>query len=384
MSKATKGRPHVILFTHTSSLIGGGNKVLLSLFERLDTRRYEAVSILPEPGPMEDALRCRAVAYKILDIRPNKGRVRTATAVFTLATQIVHHKARLIHANDPFTYRASSLAARATRTPIICHVHHPDQDRTSIAWAFACMPTRILTPTQYVKNMVCEWLGNPQYKQIHVVGNPVDVEWFSPSEDVANVREMLGMKKDSAQLTIIGAITSHKGHESFLRAAQRILRRHPAACFNIVGSTKSGDKKWAEQIETLVHELDIQNAVRFWGFLPDATTRDVLSASDLLVLPTTLEGFGLVVAEALSCRVPVITSSIPPLDEIVTDGKSGFLVSPMDYEQIAHRACELLESPEKRREFGVFGRNYVIERFCAQSVVDRIVEHYDAVMSGRG
>ena len=369
------------MFTHTAALIGGGNKVLLSLIDGLDREQFRPMSILPEHGPMEQELCRREVPFTIMDLRPSIGRIAMAAAVVRLVKLIAKYKIAIVHANDPFTYRAASLAAAMTRTPRVCHLHHPDQDKKSISWAFARRPELIITPTEYVKEKVSEWLGNTDSKIARVVGNPIDVEWFAPARNVPALREQLGMQSHGAHITIIGALTPHKGHDCFLRAAKRILEQRPEAMFNIVGSAASGDPAWAHRLRTLTIELGVEKSVHFWGFVPDITARDVLAASDVFVLPTLIEGFGLVVAEALACGVPVVTSAIRPLEEIVTDGKSGFLVPPSEFECFAQKVLELLDAPEKKAAFSVYGRNHVRSCFSSESVVRRIIGCYEEILS---
>ena len=372
-----------ILFTHTSALIGGGNKVLLSVFAGLDRARYSPISVLPEHGPMEAELKKLQVPSIILDVRPGKGRLQMGVAMLRLARHIRRNRVSIVHANDPFTYRVASLAAGMTRAAAVCHFHHPDQDVKSVAWAFGRVPAAVLTPTEYVKEKVCEWWGDRAAGMVRVVGNPIDTDWFSPASDVREVRARLGISKTCPQITIIGALTPHKGHDCFLYAAKLIVKRYPETKFNVVGSAQSGDRAWAERLQEQARQLGVEKSIHFWGFVSDLVSRDLLSASDIFMLPTQLEGFGLVIAEALACGVPVITSAIRPLDEIVVNAKSGFLVSPNDPEQFALRACDLLESPKARRDFGDFGRRFVRERYGASSVVERIVEQYTEILNVR-
>lgn len=374
--------PISILFTHTASLIGGGNKVLLSLFAGLDRTRYRPISILPEHGPMEAELEKLGVMSLVLDLRPGQGRLSTGLAAIRLARHIGEERVAIVHANDPFTYRVASLAAGITRTHRICHLHHPDQDANSIAWAFRRPPNAVLTPTLYVKERVCEWFGVDNAPIVHVVGNPIDTEWFSPARDVGVVRDKLGMSRSAPQITIIGALAPHKGHDCFLRSAVDILKRYPEAKFNVVGSAQSGDRAWAGRIRDLARDLGVEQSVRFWGFASDEVSRNVLAASDVFMLPTKLEGFGLVLAEALACGIPVVSSAIRPLNEIVVEGKSGFLVVPDDFSGFAQRVCELLKSQELRRRFGGFGIEYVRERFGVTAVISRVVGHYEVILSG--
>jgi glycosyltransferase involved in cell wall biosynthesis len=104
-------------------------------------------------------------------------------------------------------------------------------------------------------------------------------------------------------VNITAALTPHKGHVCFLRMARQVLNHIPGTTFHIVGSVQSGEAGYAEQLHGLAADLGIANRVTFWGFLSDPMARDLLRASDVFVLPTREEGFGLSVAEAQAARL---------------------------------------------------------------------------------
>jgi glycosyltransferase involved in cell wall biosynthesis len=370
-----------ILYTHTSSLIGGGNKVLLRLLQELDRGRYEPFSVLPERGPVEKELRRLEVPYCILDLRPGRrGLLADAAAAGSLAWQLARRKIDILHANDPLTYRLASIAAGVRRTVLVCHLHHPTWNAESLKWAYTRRPKLVLTPTEFVREKVCEWLGVEDAPFVRCVGNPVDVDWFSPAPDKRTLRERLGIDRDGPHVTVIGALAPHKGHDCFLHAAAILLRSMPGASFHVIGSEQSGDRVWAGQLRELARKLGIAQAVRFWGFVGDDVARDVLQASDLFVLPTQLEGFCLAVAEAQACGIPVLTSRVRPLDEVVRDGQTGWLLPQDEPQAFAERAAELLSTPHKSRSFAVAAREFVVNRFSHAAFVARVMEQYERVI----
>jgi len=371
-----------ILYTHSSSLIGGGNKVLLRLLDRLDRNRFEPFSVVPEHGPLESELKDRKIPYLVLDLRPRScNLLSTATILTRLRWYIIRHGIDILHANDPFTYRLASVATKGSNNCMarICHLHHPEMSSQSIRWSFARQPNLVLTPTKFVRDQVCDWMGVKDTSFVHVVGNPVDVEWFSPPLIVEEVRRRVGIDVVGPHVTIIGALAPHKGHDCFFRMASILLQSIPTVTFHVIGSAQTGDKEWAAQLRQMVHDLNIANSVRFWGFLPDEQVRDVLCASDLFVLPTKVEGFCLAVAEAQACGVPVLTSAIQPLDEVVKDGETGWLLPQGDFQEFARRALELLTMSIKRRSFAAAARRFVMHNFSQAVFAERIMGHYEAI-----
>ena len=99
----------------------------------------------------------------------------------------------------------------------------------------------------------------------------------------------------------------------------------------------------------------------------------LLSASDLFLLPSSQESFGLAALEALACGVPVIASRVGGLPEVVDDGRTGFLHEPDDIDGMARSAVALLTDEDRRLAFAAAAARTVQERFCS----DRIVSEYE-------
>jgi glycosyltransferase involved in cell wall biosynthesis len=366
-----------VLYAHSSALIGGGNVVLLRLFDAIDRSRYQPTSIIPEPGPMEQQLRTRDVRHAVVDVRPNsRSSVRHFASVARVAALTLIWRVGILHANDPYTYRAASLAVAPIGAKRVAHVHHPDVSAETLAWSFQLPPHLVITPSKFVKSRVDTLIRQPNRSRVETVWNPIDTDWFRPAEDRRELRRALNLAPDAGHVTILGALTPHKGHECFLRAARRVVDQLPATHFHVVGSAKSGSREHAESLRRLAGDLGIKERVRFWGWLSDARARDLLAASDVFMLPTREEGFGLVLAEAQACEIPVLTSSIRPLDEVVHDSVTGHLIPPDNAELFAALALDLLRSPRRRTDMGRHGRAWVTARFSPAAFIARITELY--------
>ncbi len=97
------------------------------------------------------------------------------------------------------------------------------------------------------------------------------------------------------------------------------------------------------------------------------------------MLPSEEEGFGLVVAEAQACEVPVITTRMRPLDEVVNDGQTGFLVA-RNATSFAEVAITLLGDKAKRRTMGIAGRKWVEQRFGTESFTNSMLSLYEQLL----
>jgi N-acetyl-alpha-D-glucosaminyl L-malate synthase BshA len=108
---------------------------------------------------------------------------------------------------------------------------------------------------------------------------------------------------------------------------------------------------------------------------------DYLSASDVLLLPSEQESFGLAALEAMACEVPVIASRVGGLPEVVTDGETGFLSAVGDVEKMSADAVRLLADEELRREMGRRARESAISRYSTDLVIPQYINFYERVLA---
>jgi N-acetyl-alpha-D-glucosaminyl L-malate synthase BshA len=108
---------------------------------------------------------------------------------------------------------------------------------------------------------------------------------------------------------------------------------------------------------------------------------DYLSASDVLLLPSEQESFGLAALEAMACEVPVIASNVGGVPEVVTDGETGFLSEVGDVEKMSADAARLLADEEMRREMGRRARESAISRYSTDLVIPQYINFYERVLA---
>lgn len=127
----------------------------------------------------------------------------------------------------------------------------------------------------------------------------------------------------------------------------------------------------------LIQEFGLEERVQFLGKQDNIIP--LLSISDLLLLPSIKESFGLVCIEAMSCEVPVITSNTGGLPEVVIDGETGYLAHPDDYERMAEKSIKLLSDETMHKEFAQAGRKLVEDKFSAKKIVDKYEKFYKSL-----
>lgn len=126
-------------------------------------------------------------------------------------------------------------------------------------------------------------------------------------------------------------------------------------------------------------DLGVRDDVLFLG--KHASVDELLSCSDLFLLPSSQESFGLAALEALACGTPVVAARIGGVPEVVTDGTNGYLREVGDVEGMAEAALSLLTDEEHHAAFSEAARTDAVERFSAEQVIPRYERFYEQVLS---
>ena len=219
---------------------------------------------------------------------------------------------------------------------------------------------RIIAISDYIK---CQLVaaGVPEEKiVVRYLG--IDNQRFRPD---ASARQTWGQKlsipNDELILSTVSYLRPIKNPQIIIEAcgvlAQRGLRAHLIV---------AGDGEMLEELKQLSHKLGIADRVHWLGLLPDPVS--VLQASDIFLLATVGEAFGLALAEAMACGVPVVASRAGAIPEVIKDGETGLLVDPMD-------PVALADGIEK------LGRNHALRKQMAQQAVARVADHFTLEMA---
>jgi N-acetyl-alpha-D-glucosaminyl L-malate synthase BshA len=139
-----------------------------------------------------------------------------------------------------------------------------------------------------------------------------------------------------------------------------------------------GDGSERTNVEHRARCLGIHQKCSFVGKQPKIV--DYLSASDVLLLPSDHESFGLAALEAMACEVPVIASRVGGIPEVVTDKETGFLSEVGDVDKMAEDAARLLGDPELRLKMGKAAREAAVSRYRTDLVIPQYIRFYEKVL----
>ena len=219
----------------------------------------------------------------------------------------------IIHAHDWLTFPAGIAAKKASGKPLVVHVHATDFDRSAgkanpgvfrIEKKGMEAADKVLTVSNLTRKIVIEKYGVGPEKVVTVY-NAVE-----PAQPV--IRDRILKKSDSKIVTFLGRITMQKGPEYFVKAAERVLEKMDNVRFVMAGS---GDMM--NRIISRVASMGISNKFHFTGFLKGQEVFDLFHLSDVYVMPSVSEPFGISPLEAMQSNVPVIISRQSGVSEIL-------------------------------------------------------------------
>ncbi len=198
-----------------------------------------------------------------------------------------------------------------------------------------------------------------------------------PSGSRRRARRLLGLARQELVIGCVANLNWRKGHEYLVRAFASVVSAEPGARLLLVG-----EGPLRETLERLTRELCLTEEVRFLGRRSDVS--ELLPALDLFVLPSTTEGLGVALIEAMAVGLPCVATRVGGIPEVVVDGETGLLVPARDPEALAHAILRLLSDPALGRRMGRAGQRRVQERFSIERLVADVERRYAAFLGTEG
>jgi glycosyltransferase involved in cell wall biosynthesis len=218
-------------------------------------------------------------------------------------------------------------------------------------------------------------------RRITELPNGIDVEAFTPSDRAGrrSLREKLGLPVNAAMVSYSGKLNQGKGLEYLLRAWTEVASSHTDAHLVLIGSGGGQSLSCEDELRAFVRDHGLASSVTFTGYVENVP--EYLQASDLFVLPTENEAFGLSLVEAMACGLPAIASDVGGVPEIVDHLENGILVPPADPDVLAREIVRLLDNSALSCKLSVNARRTVCERFSIQAVANRYYPLFSLVYS---
>lgn len=257
----------------------------------------------------------------------------------------------IIHAHDWLTYRAGIAAKRVSGKPLVVHIHATEYDRSgennrndivyNMEREGMMAADAVCAVSDLTRNIVVEKYGIPAHK-VYTLHNAV----------VPTDKKVLREKAVKEKIvTFLGRVTFQKGPDYFVETAKKVLERDPDVRFVL-----AGDGDMMQHVITRVAELGISDRFHFTGFLRGADIDKMFGMSDVYVMPSISEPFGISPLEAMRAGVPVVISKQSGVAEVL---KYAIKVDFWDIDATADAIYGLLHYPALSKLFAEQGEDEV-------------------------
>lgn len=207
-------------------------------------------------------------------------------------------------------------------------------------------------------------------KRISTIPNFVDFPRLlrEPKATRQRIREELDVVPSTPLIGLVGNVCARKGALYLAQALPKILAAVPDARIVSVGGHDQPD--YVAQVQAEADRIGAGKCILWMGHRDDS--RDIMTAFDLLVLPSLEESLPLSLLEAMMARLPLVATTVGGIPECIIDGETGFLVPPADPDALADAIIPLMRDPLMRRRFGEAGYKLACRNFSPEGNLEAI------------
>jgi len=260
----------------------------------------------------------------------------------------------VIHIHTPFFMgTAGFICSRVLEIPLVGTFHTNFLDMADsissstifrgfvhFAWKYTRGIYRRCSLLTTSSSSTAELLNQKFRREVLVIPHGIDVERFSHSAEMIDIRERHDVDGDAAIITYLGRLTRDKGVDTLLDAFVTVRKRRKA-CLVIAGI---GPERSA--LEEKARALGIGVDTRFTGYVDEMEKISLLRQSDVVVLVSKADLVPLVLVEAMACGTPVIGSRAGGIPNLIEDGRTGILVEEGDPKELSDRVLDVLSSSD--------------------------------------
>ncbi|MFA7001538.1 MAG: glycosyltransferase [Candidatus Omnitrophota bacterium] len=350
--------------------VGGVERGVIDLARAMKRLGHETV-VVSAGGPLVAELKRLGVPHYELAV--HRKSLWTLRLVPRLAEIIRKERVDVVHARSRVPAWISWLAARQASVPFVttCHGYYSKHLLSRVmGWG-----KRVIVISRIIGRHMIDHFGVSADK-IRLIHRGVDLQQFSAGPVSVRGRRKTG--DEVFRIINVGRFSPIKGQVEFLRAVHLLRRRVPSLEVLLAGSEGRGKHKYTETIRRTVEQLGLESCVQLLG-----TRRDIpelLGRCDLLVLSTLVpEAFGRVLIEAGAVGVPVLSTHVGGVLDILEDGVNGSLVPAGDVDAMAEAMLVLWRDPEKAARMARALQEKVVSQFSLDEMAERNVAVYEEV-----
>jgi glycosyltransferase involved in cell wall biosynthesis len=374
-----------ILQVSSARAFGGGERHLADLSRSLAERGHEVYAAIEPGSPLREPLLAALPPNNIYEL--SLRRLHDARGALKLARFARANRIDLIHAHVardyvPAFFAAAARRARGPRLVITRHVLFPLSSFNRLVLSKAA---RVIAVSEAVaRSLRAQKISGPE--KIRVVTNGVDLRRFEEAraafarkETDAREETERGTTHARLRVGIVGELSEVKNQEEFVRAAALLADEFAGRVeFLIVGDELASSGVYGAWLEKLIARHQLADSVRLVRRCEDVAP--LIASLDVLVSASRSEAFGMVMAEAAACGVPVVATATEGAKEIVADGATGWIVPIGDVRALASAVALMFRYEELRLRLGSRAREVARERFSLERMVTETERVYDEAL----
>jgi len=295
----------------------------------------------------------------------------------------------LLHVHYAIPHSVSALLARqmlavkGRRLPFVTTLHGTDITLVGLDRSYLPITRHAIQESDgvtcvsdYLKEKTVADFGVT--REIETIPNFVNCNLYTPYKDEeARAKARLHLARpDEAILMHLSNFRPVKRVQDVVKTFAQVAREMPAQLILV------GDGPDRSAAEWLAHDLGIQARVHFLG--KQERVNELLPLADLMLMPSEQESFGLTALEAMSCKVPSISTRVGGVPELIDDGVTGLLYAVGDVTAMAQGTLSLLNDRKRLETMREAGRQTAQNRFCSSLVVPHYVRYYQQVLEKQG
>jgi glycosyltransferase involved in cell wall biosynthesis len=395
-----------VLFLNPVGIIGGGERVLLTILAALkaEVPDLELHLLLGSDGPMVAAATALGVKVEVLPLperllqlgdsglkqRRWRNSLRLGLQLVLGLGELIQYRSRLhqaictiqpdlIHSNGIKTHLLTGLLSLAP-IPVIWHLHDFYGTRPLIAKILGFFSPKAAAGIAISQAVAADAQQVLNELPISVIYNAIDVQAFAPLPESLTNNDAT---EHPVEIGLIATFARWKGHDLFLEAAAKVIQALPELNlrFWIVGGAvyqTQGSQFSEPELRELATHLGILDRIVFAGFQTDVQA--MYHKLDIVVHASTQpEPFGMTIVEAMACAKPVIVAQAGGAAELFTPGVDALGFQPGNAEDLAKAMQRLITNPQLRAELGRHARENVCHRFAQPRFGREILALYQLV-----
>ena len=363
-----------------SLAVGGAERLVVHLMEHLNRERFAPVCIcLESPLGTHYEARVRALGAPLYFLE--KGEKMSLGVLRKLDALFRQYRPAVVHTHILGLNYAYPLMIRY-RTPARVYTVHSlaEKDvgrRTGPivrALAFRYRVGRVV-PVAIAEEVRVTIQRVYGYPDPPLIPNGVPTDEYAPDPDTrAQWRQAHGIEPHATVLTHVGRFAPPKNHALLIEAFAQVRSDAPLYLLLVGGG------ELQDAVRAQVAGLGLESRVRFLGIRADVA--DILRASDVFVLSSRWEGNPLSVMEAMAAGLPVVSTGVGGVPELVREGETGLLVPSEDAGALAQAMQALVDDPVRRQAMGEAARRHAVAHFDIRHTVRGYEQLYERLLSG--